>query len=80
MIVANAGDCRAVLEKRGDWLVKGLKGSAYPLSAEPELQETSLTEDMSFLIMGCDGLWDVMSSQCAVTMGRKELMLHNDPE
>lgn len=57
-----------------------LKGSAYPLSAEPELQETLLTEDMSFLIMGCDGLWDVMSSQCAVTMGRKELMLHNDPE
>ncbi|KAL3830527.1 hypothetical protein ACJIZ3_019329 [Penstemon smallii] len=123
MIVANAGDCRAVLGKRGraiemskdhkpnytserlrieklggaiydgylngqlsvsralgDWHMKGSKGSACPLSAEPELQETLLTEDDEFLILGCDGLWDVMSSQCAVTMARKELMLHNDPE
>ncbi|KAK4387816.1 putative protein phosphatase 2C 27 [Sesamum angolense] len=123
MVVANAGDCRAVLGKRGraiemskdhkpnytserlrieklggavydgylngqlsvsralgDWHMKGSKGSACPLSAEPELQETLLTEDDEFLIMGCDGLWDVMSSQCAVTMARKELMLHNDPE
>lgn len=123
MIVANAGDCRAVLGKRGkaiemskdhkpnyasertrieklggaiydgylngqlsvsralgDWHMKGSKGSACPLSAEPELQETFLTDEDEFLIMGCDGLWDVMSSQCAVTMARKELMLHNDPE
>ncbi|XP_016442221.1 putative protein phosphatase 2C 27 [Nicotiana tabacum] len=123
MMVANAGDCRAVLGKRGkaielskdhkpnstserlrieklggiiydgylngqlsiaralgDWHMKGPKGSACPLSAEPELQETLLTEDDEFLIMGCDGLWDVMSSQCAVTLARKELMLHNDPE
>uniref|UniRef100_A0A1D1ZKF0 protein-serine/threonine phosphatase n=1 Tax=Anthurium amnicola TaxID=1678845 RepID=A0A1D1ZKF0_9ARAE len=123
MHIANAGDCRAVLGKRGraielsrdhkpnctseririeklggrvydgylngqlsvaralgDWHMKGPKGSACPLSAEPELQETALTEEDEFLIMGCDGLWDVMSSQCAVTIARKELMLHNDPE
>ncbi|KAI4317045.1 hypothetical protein L6164_024956 [Bauhinia variegata] len=123
LIVANAGDCRAVLGRRGrafemskdhkpncmserlrieklggvvydgylngqlsvaralgDWHMKGPKGSACPLSAEPELQEAYLTEDDEFLIMGCDGLWDVMSNQCAVTMARKELMLHNDPE
>ncbi|WOL05979.1 putative protein phosphatase 2C 27 isoform X1 [Canna indica] len=123
MLVANAGDCRAVLGKRGraielsrdhkpscnierlrieelggsvfdgclngqlyvaralgDWHMKGSKGSACPLSAEPELQETLLTEEDEFLIMSCDGLWDVMSSQCAVTIARKELMVHNDPE
>ncbi|KAL2346165.1 hypothetical protein Fmac_000165 [Flemingia macrophylla] len=123
MIVANAGDCRAVLGRRGravemstdqkpnciserlrietlggvvydgylngqlsvsralgDWHMKGPKGSACPLSAEPELQEINLTEDDEFLIMGCDGLWDVMSNQCAVTMARKELMIHNDPQ
>ncbi|KAI5660894.1 hypothetical protein M9H77_20217 [Catharanthus roseus] len=122
MVVANAGDCRAVLGKRGravelskdhkpnctserlrieklggavydgylngqlsvaraigDWHMKGTKGSSCPLSAEPELQETLLTEDDEFLIIGCDGLWDVMSSQGAVTMVRKELMIHNDP-
>ncbi|KAL1820707.1 hypothetical protein ACET3Z_015576 [Daucus carota] len=123
LVVANAGDCRAVLGKRGkavelsrdhkpnstsertrieklggviydgylngrlsvaralgDWHMKGPKGSACPLSAEPELQEIQLTEEDEFLIMGCDGLWDVMSSQYAVTTARKELMLHNDPE
>lgn len=123
MLIANAGDCRAVLGKRGravelskdhkpncssermrierlggvvydgylngqlsvaralgDWHMKGPKGSSFPLSAEPELQETILTEDDEFLLMACDGLWDVMSSQCAVTIARRELMLHNDPE
>lgn len=122
LVVANAGDCRAVLGKRGkavelsndhkpnctserlrieklggavfdgylngqlsvaralgDWHMKGPKGSSCPLSAEPELHETLLTEDDEFLIIGCDGLWDVMSSQGAVTMVRKELMIHNDP-
>ncbi|XP_062077511.1 probable protein phosphatase 2C 47 [Humulus lupulus] len=123
MLIANAGDCRAVLGKRGraielskdhkpnrtserlrieklggiiydgylngqlsvaralgDWHIKGSKGSLCPLSSEPELEELLLTEEDEYLIMGCDGLWDVMSSQCAVTMVRKELMQHNDPE
>ncbi|OMO55677.1 phosphatase 2C (PP2C)-like protein [Corchorus capsularis] len=123
MLIANAGDSRAVLGKRGraielskdhkpnctserlrieklggviydgylngqlsvaralgDWHIKGSKGSKSPLSSEPELEEMLLTEEDEYLIMGCDGLWDVMSSQCAVTMVRKELMQHNDPE
>ncbi|GAB4838670.1 hypothetical protein Ancab_028214 [Ancistrocladus abbreviatus] len=124
MLIANAGDCRAVLGKRGraielskdhkpncvserlrieklggvvydgylngqlsvsralgDWHMKGRKGTSLcPLSAEPELQEVILTKEDEFLILGCDGLWDVMSSQHAVTTVRKELMLHNDPE
>ncbi|XP_078434475.1 putative protein phosphatase 2C 47 [Wolffia australiana] len=123
MHIANAGDCRAVLGKRGravelsrdhkpscasekmrierlggrvfdgylngqlsvaralgDWHMKGAKGSSCPLSAEPELQELVLSDEDEFLILGCDGLWDVMSSQCAVTIARKELMAHNDPE
>ncbi|CAM8895093.1 unnamed protein product [Rhodiola kirilowii] len=123
VLIANAGDCRAVLGKRGravelsrdhkpnaaserlrieklggvvydgylngqlsvsralgDWHMKGLRGSSSPLSAEPEVEELLLTEEDEFLILGCDGLWDVMSSQCAVTIVRKELMIHNDPE
>lgn len=123
MLIANAGDSRAVLGKRGraielskdhkpnvtserlrieklggviydgylngqlavaralgDWHIKGSKGSSCPLSSEPELEELVLTEEDEYLILGCDGLWDVMSSQCAVTMVRKELMQHNDPE
>lgn len=125
MVVANAGDCRAVLGKRGravelskdhkpnclseksrieklggvvydgylngqlsvsralgDWHMKGSSGAAGkgPLSSEPEVQETVLSEDDEFLILGCDGLWDVMTSQGAVSLARKELMSHNDPE
>ncbi|XP_060195731.1 probable protein phosphatase 2C 47 [Lycium barbarum] len=123
MLIANAGDSRAVLGKRGraielskdhkpnttseklrieklggviydgylngqlsvaralgDWHIKGPKGSKGPLSSEPELEEVVLSEEDEFLIMACDGLWDVMSSQYAVTIVRKELMLHNDPE
>ncbi|RAL54887.1 hypothetical protein DM860_013583 [Cuscuta australis] len=70
----------SVARALGDWHLKGPKGSKGPLSAEPELEEVVLTEEDEFLIMGCDGLWDVMSSQCAVTMVRKELRAHNDPE
>ncbi|KAG8662898.1 hypothetical protein MANES_01G156200v8 [Manihot esculenta] len=123
MLIANAGDSRAVLGKRGravelskdhkpnctserlrierlggviydgyldgqlsvaralgDWHIKGAEGSKSPLSAEPEFEEINLTEEDEFLIIGCDGLWDVMSSQFAVTIVRKELMIHNDPE
>lgn len=123
LLIANAGDSRAVLGKRGraielskdhkpsctseklrieklggviydgylngqlsvaralgDWHMKGPKGTAGPLSCEPELEQVVLTEEDEFLIIGCDGLWDVMSSQYAVTIVRKELMLYNDPE
>lgn len=70
----------AVTRAIGDWHMKGAKGSPSPLSAEPELYEAILTEEDEFLILGCDGLWDVMSSQCAVSIARKELRIHNDPE
>uniref|UniRef100_A0A162ACV5 PPM-type phosphatase domain-containing protein n=1 Tax=Daucus carota subsp. sativus TaxID=79200 RepID=A0A162ACV5_DAUCS len=32
-------------------------------SGEPELQEIQVTREDEILITGCDGLWDVMSSQ-----------------
>lgn len=123
LVVANAGDCRAVLCRRGkavemsrdhkpiclierkrieasggqiydgylngqlnvaralgDWHMEGLKGrDGGPLSAEPELMKMSLTEDDEFLIIGCDGLWDVFMSQNAVDFARKRLQEHNDP-
>ncbi|XP_021769975.1 probable protein phosphatase 2C 47 [Chenopodium quinoa] len=123
LLVANAGDCRAVLcrkgeaidmsqdhrptypsEKRrveelggyiddgylngvlsvtralGDWDMKLPKGSASPLIADPELRQIILTEDDEFLIIGCDGIWDVLSSQQAVSIVRRGLRRHDDPE
>ncbi|XP_068662290.1 probable protein phosphatase 2C 2 isoform X1 [Aristolochia californica] len=123
LLVANAGDCRAVLcrkgdavdmsqdhkpiyasERRrieecggfvddgylncvlsvtralGDWDMKLPRGSASPLIAEPEFRQVVLTEDDEFLIIGCDGIWDVMSSQHAVSVVRRALRRHDDPE
>lgn len=63
----------------GDWHMEGLKGVGCPLSAEPEVRQFLLTEEDEFLIIGCDGLWDVISSQLAVEFARKRLQQHNDP-
>ncbi|KAG6554867.1 hypothetical protein Mapa_003450 [Marchantia paleacea] len=133
LLVANAGDCRAVLSKRGkavpmsrdhkpccamersrieavggyvydgylngqlavaralgDWHMTELKefrneipGRSFfdgPLSGEPELQQAVLTDEDEFMIIGCDGLWDVFTSQNAIDFARKSLQAHNDPE
>ncbi|PHU13286.1 putative protein phosphatase 2C 47 [Capsicum chinense] len=123
LMVANAGDCRAVLchkgeavnmsqdhrpnyasERRrveelggfiddgylngvlsvtralGDWDMKLPRGSSSPLIAEPEFRQIILNEDDEFLIIGCDGIWDVMSSQQAVNLVRRGLKRHDDPE
>ncbi|KAL8256272.1 hypothetical protein R6Q59_031339 [Mikania micrantha] len=123
LVVANAGDCRAVLCRRGkaiemskdhkpicirekkrieasggyvydgylngqltvaraigDWHMEGLKHhDGGPLSSEPEFMMTNLTEEDEFLIIGCDGIWDVFMSQNAVDFARRRLQEHNDP-
>ncbi|KAJ7966132.1 putative Protein phosphatase 2c [Quillaja saponaria] len=123
LVVANAGDCRAVLCRRGkalemsrdhkpvcikerkrieasggyvndgylngqlnvaralgDWHMEGMKSTdGGPLSAEPELMTARLTEEDEFLIIGCDGIWDVFMSQNAVDFARRRLQEHNDP-
>jgi protein phosphatase 2C family protein 2/3 len=63
----------------GDWHMEGLKGDGGPLSAEPEIEEAVLSQGDEFLIIGCDGLWDVLSSQMAVDFARRRLQQHNDP-
>uniref|UniRef100_A0A7N1A541 protein-serine/threonine phosphatase n=1 Tax=Kalanchoe fedtschenkoi TaxID=63787 RepID=A0A7N1A541_KALFE len=123
LMVANAGDCRAVLcrkgeaiemsqdhrptcesERRrveelggfiddgylngivsvtralGDWDMKFPRGSPSPLIAEPEFRQVTLTEDDEFLVLGCDGIWDVMTSQHAVNLIRRGLQRHDDPD
>eukprot|EP00271_Cylindrocystis_brebissonii_P019437 TRINITY_DN58_c0_g1_i1.p1 TRINITY_DN58_c0_g1~~TRINITY_DN58_c0_g1_i1.p1 ORF type:complete len:358 (+),score=54.93 TRINITY_DN58_c0_g1_i1:99-1172(+) len=130
LLIANVGDCRAVLSRSGraidlstdqrpdtpaekerieaaggyvvedylngllgvaralgDWHMTGLKGldpgsqrPFGPLSAVPEIRETTLTAEDEFLILGCDGLWDVFSSQNAVEFARRQLQEHNSPQ
>ncbi|KAL5541460.1 hypothetical protein UlMin_009170 [Ulmus minor] len=122
LLVANAGDCRAVLCRKGvavdlshdhrpsylpelrrvedmgarvqcgylnglsvtralgDWDLKLPLGPSSPLIADPEIQRLILTEDDEFLIIGCDGIWDVMKSQYAVSLVRRGLRRHDDPQ
>ena len=123
LLVANAGDCRAVLCRKGvavamsqdhkptylperkrveglggyvediylngylsvtralgDWDFKAPFGPASPLIAEPDVQQVALSEDDEFLIIGCDGLWDVVNSQSAVSLVRRALRRHGDPQ
>lgn len=54
----------------------GLDG---PLTAEPEVVTHTLAPEDEFLLLGCDGLWDVLSSQRAVDIARSRLRIHNDP-
>ena len=70
----------SVTRALGDWDMKRPQGSTSPLIAEPEFRQITLTEDDEFLIIGCDGIWDVLSSQQAVSLVRRGLRRHDDPE
>ncbi|KAB1201611.1 putative protein phosphatase 2C 49 [Morella rubra] len=97
LLVANAGDCRAVLCRKGEAIdMSQDHRPIYPSERmrveelggyiddgylnEPEFRQVVLTEDDEFLIIGCDGIWDVMSSQEAVSLVRRGLRRHDDPE
>lgn len=122
LMVANAGDCRAVLCRKGkaiemshdhrpiniperirveesggviedgylngelsvtralgDWDMKRPHGSNSPLISEPEIKQITLTEEDEFLVIGCDGIWDVLTSQEAVSVVKRGLNRHGDP-
>uniref|UniRef100_A0A1D1Z4S9 protein-serine/threonine phosphatase n=1 Tax=Anthurium amnicola TaxID=1678845 RepID=A0A1D1Z4S9_9ARAE len=87
--VEECGDCidggyvngiLSVTRALGDWELKFQRETPSSLIAEPEFMQAVLTEDDQFLIMGCDGIWDVMSSQDAVSVVRRGLQRHDDPE
>lgn len=44
-----------------------------PVSADPEVSELKVDPADAFLILGCDGVWDVLSGQAAVDVVAKSL-------
>lgn len=52
--------------------------SSDPLSAIPEIYSCTITPEDEFVILACDGLWDVMTSSSAVQFVRRRLLMHGD--
>lgn len=73
----------AVSRSIGDLMFKDssyLQGKVSGLIAEPELKQMELGPDDEFLILACDGLWDVMSHQEAVDFCLPLLRETDDPQ
>lgn len=52
-----------------------------PLTADPEIASHQLNPNDEFIILACDGFWDVYkSSQRAVELARDWLKEHNNPQ
>ena len=50
------------------------------MCADPEVFVLDMQREHEFVILACDGLWDVMSSARAVEIVRLGLRRHNDPQ
>ncbi|RVW55679.1 putative protein phosphatase 2C 13 [Vitis vinifera] len=104
LLVANVGDCRAVLCRKGQavQMSQDHRPSYLPERKRVEavggcildeyLNDLSVTralgdwgmkfpdEDDEFLIIGCDGIWDAMPNQHAVSLVRRGMRRHNNPQ
>eukprot|EP01060_Flectonema_neradi_P014699 TRINITY_DN2132_c3_g1_i1.p1 TRINITY_DN2132_c3_g1~~TRINITY_DN2132_c3_g1_i1.p1 ORF type:complete len:437 (+),score=66.85 TRINITY_DN2132_c3_g1_i1:127-1437(+) len=71
------GGCLAITRAFGDFELKGgdrvLKEVNIPVSNTPEISKFTMTSNTEFVIVACDGVWDVMSSQEAVSIVRRDL-------
>lgn len=50
---------------------KKIQRTLISIAALPEVQRHEITEDWEFVILACDGIWDVMSSKEVVDFIRK---------
>lgn len=74
---------KAMLEDEADEIARGLnenseaKDLTAPLvSAEPEIASLVMSHSDEFLLLACDGLFDVFRSQDAIALARQELIAH----
>lgn len=51
-----------------------LHPSAQIITAEPDIEETTLQKGDEFLVLACDGIWDVMNNQEVIDFVRKGLL------
>ncbi|XP_062180591.1 probable protein phosphatase 2C 52 isoform X2 [Phragmites australis] len=83
LYVANVGDSRAVISKagKGTWRVGGVLAMSRAFGnrllkqfviADPEIQEQEVNDELEFLIIASDGLWDVVPNEDAVSLVKME--------
>jgi protein phosphatase 2C family protein 2/3 len=55
-----------------------LKPEEQAITADPEIRVHELTPEDEFLVLACDGIWDVKSNAEVCAFVRKELLNHNE--
>jgi len=55
------------------WLAADGRGFCGPLTSAPDVVTHAVTEDDEFLLVACDGLWDVLPSARAAELARQHL-------
>jgi len=48
------------------------------VTSEPEISKVTITENMDFMVLACDGLWDVLSGQDVIKKVYELLLQHKD--
>lgn len=74
VVVANSGNCRAVLYRGGAALPLSrdhTKGEVSDMISEADVTVYQRTESDTFVIIASDGLWDVVSNDVACEVARK---------
>ncbi|EEF49241.1 protein phosphatase 2c, putative [Ricinus communis] len=93
LVVANAGDSRCVISRKGQVLsfcsllitspnklklwVVLAHTPKQIVTANPDINTVELCDDDEFLVLACDGIWDCMSSQQLVDYVREQLNNEN---
>jgi len=52
---------------------KKLTAAEQMITAMPDIKVEKNTDDVEFLIIGCDGIWDCLTNEKAVSIVRKEI-------
>lgn len=56
---------------------KKLSAAEQMITAMPEIKTEKLTSDTEFLIVGCDGVWDCLTNEKAVSLVREKIWNHS---
>lgn len=59
---------------------KGLPPAEQMITAMPEVRTLDLQEGDEFLVLACDGIWDVLTNQEAITFARERLEQGMEPK